>query len=223
MVGKAYQFIVRAGPNPGKIYPIIKNEVIIGRDPTTDILINDAEVSRHHAVVKLTPEGYTIEDLGSTNGTIINNQRLLGPHILHTSEIINLGEHISLVFEVVPEFDPDATMVSRMPIPPAPPLQKPVIPPSNPVVMQSSLKPAAQASIPPGSSPIRPADFHAPQPDDFPEEAPVQAAKKNFPKWLLPVLIVVGLVTVICVIILLTYIDKNYLWCNFLPFLSGCK
>jgi hypothetical protein len=223
MAGKAYQFIVRAGPNPGKIYPIIKNEVIIGRDPTTDILINDAEVSRHHAVVKLTPEGYTIEDLGSTNGTIINNQRLLGPHILHTSEIINLGEHISLVFEVVPEFDPDATMVSRMPIPPAPPLQKPFIPPSNPVVMQSSSKPAAQGSIPPASSAQRPSAINANSPDDFPEDVPIQTGKKNLPKWLLPVLIGTALLTILCIVIVLTYIDKNYLWCNFLPFLTGCK
>jgi hypothetical protein len=222
MAGKAYQFIVRAGPNPGKIYPIIKNEVIIGRDPNADILVNDAEVSRHHAVVKLTPEGYTIEDLGSTNGTIINNQRLLGPHILHPSEIINLGEHISLVFEAVPEFDPDATMVSRMPLPPAPPMQKPVFPPANPV-MQSSGKPAAQAGVPPASSILRPGTVQESYPENFPEELPVQTGKKNIPKWLLPVLIGTGLVTVICAIVILTYIDNNYLWCNFLPFLTGCK
>ena len=119
MAGQSFQLVVRAGPTPGKVYPIMKKEIIIGRDPNSDVLINDAEISRHHATIKFLPEGFVIEDLGSTNGTVINGQRLMGPHVLHPGEIINLGEHISLVFDRQVSFDPDATMVS--PVSAAPP------------------------------------------------------------------------------------------------------
>jgi pSer/pThr/pTyr-binding forkhead associated (FHA) protein len=116
MAGKAFQLVVRSGPNPGKVFPIIKNEVIIGRDPACEVLIPDAEISRQHATVKLMPDGYVVEDLGSTNGTIVSGKKLEGQHLLRPGEIIALGEHVSLVFEAQPSMDPDATMASGIPV-----------------------------------------------------------------------------------------------------------
>ncbi len=205
MAVKSYQLIVRAGPNPGKIYPIMKSELAIGRDPKSDILINDAEISRHHAVIKATQDGYTIEDLGSTNGTIINGQRVTGPHLLQPGEMINLGEHIALVFETQQAFDPDATIASAAISFASPEPRKPVLPPSNSPI------PAYQAPI---THPVLESDVYQ-------ENVPAQETR-NMPKWLIYVLIGVILVTVICIAGVLWYIDSNYLWCRILPFLPGC-
>jgi hypothetical protein len=52
-----------------------------------------------------------LEDLGSTNGTFVNTQRITGQRILKSGDTILLGENVSLTFEEVP-FDPNATQVS---------------------------------------------------------------------------------------------------------------
>ena len=49
MAPQQFQFIMRTGPTPGKIFELITNELYIGREVTNDITIDDAEVSRKHA------------------------------------------------------------------------------------------------------------------------------------------------------------------------------
>jgi pSer/pThr/pTyr-binding forkhead associated (FHA) protein len=74
----SFRLIVRRGPQPNQIYDLNKGIITLGRDITNDIVINDPEVSRHHCRLTQGGGGYTIEDLGSTNGTFINGQRLTG-------------------------------------------------------------------------------------------------------------------------------------------------
>jgi hypothetical protein len=52
-----------------------------------------------------------LEDLGSTNGTFVNEQRLIGPHSLRPGETISLGDAVTLIYEVA-QYDPEATVVS---------------------------------------------------------------------------------------------------------------
>jgi predicted component of type VI protein secretion system len=65
-----------------KVYPVA-GPVVIGRAPECDISVPADEMSRRHAMVKPTPDGLQVEDLGSSNGTFINNKRVqtgfLGP------------------------------------------------------------------------------------------------------------------------------------------------
>jgi len=110
MAPQQFQFIMRTGPTPGKIFELITNELYIGREVTNDITIDDAEVSRKHARLIMQAGGYLLEDLGSTNGTYVNGQRLMGPHVLRPGELVKLGENVSLAFEA--GYDPDATMVA---------------------------------------------------------------------------------------------------------------
>ena len=49
---------------------------IIGRSPECDLLIDDETVSRRHAELRWTPQGYTVRDLDSTNGCRVNNTRV---------------------------------------------------------------------------------------------------------------------------------------------------
>jgi hypothetical protein len=110
MAPQSYMLIMRTGPNPGKTFELTRNEIYIGRDINNDIVINDSEVSRKHARLIMQAGGFVLEDLGSTNGTFVNGQRLMGPHVLRAGELVLFGENVSLSFE--PGYDADATMVS---------------------------------------------------------------------------------------------------------------
>ena len=111
MSSQTFQLVMRAGPNPGKTFTLSKSEIVIGRDVNVDVVINTAEVSRRHARLYLDGGAYVVEDLGSTNGTFVNGQRLAAPASLRTGDIIMLGEAATLVYEAS-QFDPNATMIS---------------------------------------------------------------------------------------------------------------
>ena len=106
-----YQFVMRSGPTPGVTFSLEGDQIIIGRDATNGLAINDAEVSRKHSRLVFQGGKYVLEDLGSTNGTFVNGQRLAGPAVLKSGDIISLGEHIVMMYDVI-KMDPGATMVA---------------------------------------------------------------------------------------------------------------
>jgi pSer/pThr/pTyr-binding forkhead associated (FHA) protein len=196
-----FQLVMHTGPTPGKTFPLEGDVLTIGREASNAVAINDAEVSRKHTQLVLQGGKYVITDLGSTNGTFVNGQRLTGQHVLQPGEIISLGEQISLLYEVVAQADPNATVISsaaRMPAPPNPPAPKPEpVAPPQPYAGQVPASPdPAQAYVPP------------------------PPAKKGLP---LPAIIVaVVLLCLICSCIgFFWYVDSNYLWCDFFPFFFG--
>lgn len=97
----SYRLIVRRGPQPNQTFDLNKDILSLGRDITNDIVINDPEVSRHHLRITRSADGISIEDLGSTNGTFINGQRLSGVRALNRGDIIGLGETVTLGYEVI--------------------------------------------------------------------------------------------------------------------------
>ncbi len=187
-----FQLIMRSGPTPGAAFALEGDQMTIGRDSTNEIVINDAEVSRRHARLTFQGGKYVLEDLGSTNGTFVNGQRLAGPRVLKPGEVISFGEQIVLVFEAI-SLDAGATMVSpRAAAVPASP--RPMPPPPPP--------PAYAGSVP--ASPV-PVD--------------TTARRTN----LLPIFIIVGVLLLICACVgFFWWVDSNYLWCTFFPFLGGC-
>ena len=78
------KFVLRgvSGAVFSKVFPVA-GPVVIGRAPECDISVPADEMSRRHALVKPTPDGLQVEDLGSANGTFINNKKVqtgfLGP------------------------------------------------------------------------------------------------------------------------------------------------
>lgn len=99
MTSSAFRIIVRTGPNPGTVTELTKEVSLIGRDVTNDVVVGDAEVSRQHARITRTPGGYVLEDLGSTNGTFVNGERLTTPRVLNPGDLIALGETVTLTFD----------------------------------------------------------------------------------------------------------------------------
>ena len=60
------------GPEPGRRFDIAAAAVTIGRGAVNDIQVPGTWVSRQHARIKWTGTGYVVEDMGSTNGTVVN-------------------------------------------------------------------------------------------------------------------------------------------------------
>jgi two-component system, cell cycle response regulator len=65
--------IYPTGPNMGMRYPLGGNPLVLGRGEDCDIRINDHSVSRRHARIEPTADGFCVGDLQSTNGTFIND------------------------------------------------------------------------------------------------------------------------------------------------------
>jgi len=145
-----FQLIMRTGPTPGATFTLEGDQLNIGRDSANEVVINDAEVSRRHARLTFQGGKYILEDLGSTNGTFVNGQRLAGPRVLKAGEVVSFGEQIVLVFEVTTN-DPGATMVSpraAAAVPSAPRPAGPPPPPPADYVGSVPAGPAPAASIP---------------------------------------------------------------------------
>lgn len=120
--GVRFRLTVRRGPQPNQQYDLTRDTITLGRDLTNDIVINDPEVSRHHARLVLSAGGYAIEDLRSTNGTFVNRRRITGLQPLAHGDLIGLGETVLLAYEAVGmEYERTAVAAGReMPQPTAP-------------------------------------------------------------------------------------------------------
>ncbi|HRJ75300.1 MAG TPA: FHA domain-containing protein, partial [Anaerolineales bacterium] len=82
-----------------KEFELIKSEMIAGRDESVDIVIPTPAVSRRHAKFVQEGNGYVIEDLGSSNGTFVNGQKISGRQALKHKDQIRLGQAVTLVYE----------------------------------------------------------------------------------------------------------------------------
>jgi DNA-binding winged helix-turn-helix (wHTH) protein len=69
----------------------LKGKVIVGRDDSCNVVIQNRQVSRYHARFVTLPEGVQLEDLGSKNGTHINGQEVLEPILLQDGDIIQIA------------------------------------------------------------------------------------------------------------------------------------
>jgi len=113
MANEVYQLVVRKGPRPGQVFPLELDVLTLGRDPIADIVLEDPEVSRHHAKLTRIAAGYQLQDMGSTNGTFVDGQRMAGEALdLKPGQVVMLGSNVTLVYQAAPASDPLATMVA---------------------------------------------------------------------------------------------------------------
>jgi pSer/pThr/pTyr-binding forkhead associated (FHA) protein len=146
-----FQFVMRSGPTPGVTFPLEGDQLIIGRDASNGVAINDAEISRKHSRLSFQGGKYVLEDLGSTNGTFVNGQRLAGPVVLKPGDVVSLGEQIVLMYDAINQ-DPGATMVSprhSVRATPPPVSAQPVAPVIHPAAPAYSSAPAKKTNLAP--------------------------------------------------------------------------
>lgn len=188
-----FQFVMRAGPHVGKVFLLEPKELLVGRDPACAVSVIDPEVSRKHARLVWQGEDFTLEDLGSTNGTFVNGKRINTPHLLQVGDTIAFGENIALSYEAV--YDPDATMVSSLAK--AEEIKTPVEQPA-PII---SPPPIYAGQVPSGPEPV------VAQP----------AARKGIPLWLIIVFVLIFLICICAGFFII--VDQFNLWCKLFPFL----
>jgi hypothetical protein len=102
--------VAQAGPLNGQRW-MVKDNTLIGRDETCDIIIPDRQVSRHHARIITSPAGAKVEDLGSKNGTHHNGQMISEPVFLQDGDVIQVALAQQFVF-----LSSDATLPLEAPL-----------------------------------------------------------------------------------------------------------
>ena len=99
-------------------YPLGKERILIGRKPHNDIQIDNLAVSSEHAAVITILNDSFMEDMGSTNGTLVNGQ-MVKKHFLMNGDVIELGKHKLKYLNDTPSAttaeDFEKTMVMRRP------------------------------------------------------------------------------------------------------------
>src|SRR5437667_2281308 len=176
--------------------PEAATEIVIGRSADCQWIIPSGAVSRRHAVLRRRGDELVVEDLGSSNGTLVNGERLSGPRTLRDQDKLQLGAVEIRV--VIPEPEPaaDATMAldatRRMPPeppaphtrvaapPPAPPQHSgrtatAAVPPQPPPPVPSAQTPPRAPSL---SPPSPPTPAPSPPPSSF---APAPSGRKEIP------------------------------------------
>jgi pSer/pThr/pTyr-binding forkhead associated (FHA) protein len=85
------KFVMRgvSGPTFGKTFGVV-GALTLGRSAECDISIPTDEISRHHAKLQVVPDGVMVEDLGSANGTFVNNQRVHGGTLMKPGDELRL-------------------------------------------------------------------------------------------------------------------------------------
>ena len=160
-----------------KEFPLSKERTLIGRKPHNDIQIDNLAVSGEHAAIITILNDSFIEDLGSTNGTMVNGKPIK-KHFLQNNDVVEIGKHKLKYFNDAPTAataaDFEKTMIIRNPAKAAPPPPK-----AEMSDTQTNLKPLAQPEVVKAAPPPPPA---APAAEPRHEPTPIQPMPKPEPK-----------------------------------------
>lgn len=215
-----YWLTILQGPNKGMEIDLEEDEIIVGRHPDCLININDTEVSRKHFVLRKKENDYWIEDLNSTNGSIVNGRPIDAIYRLRNNSKINLGENVNLIFKME---EPQAVEEATQPIK----IEEPQLEEFElePIAVDAELEPIAvdvekepleeiaesEWVLEDLEEEIEPELEEKPQKPQKEEEGTEQKKKMN---WWTMGCSVIFLILVVAAASFLIYIDNNFLWCN---------
>jgi pSer/pThr/pTyr-binding forkhead associated (FHA) protein len=101
--------VLSRGAQVGAVFLLTNPIVTVGREPTNDIVIAQESVSRYHLQIKREKTGYRVEDVGSTNGTYLNGEKLEAPAALAPDDVLSVGTaQLHYVRRPLPEQGQDA-------------------------------------------------------------------------------------------------------------------
>lgn len=91
--------IIHRGPEEGTRFELKDGKLSVGRAADATIFLDDVTVSRRHAEFVKGPDGWTISDTGSLNGTYVNKHRI-ETHLLASGEEVQIGKYRFLFIQV---------------------------------------------------------------------------------------------------------------------------
>lgn len=111
-----FDLVIQGGKQSGKRLTLPENKsIVVGRDESCQLVLNSSLVSRKHCELKQSPEGIWATDLGSQNGTHVNEIPITEPTLLTEGDVIRIGP---LVLEVHGKTAPPSTTPAPPPIVP---------------------------------------------------------------------------------------------------------
>lgn len=108
---KPAALLVVGGELNGTIFDLNRPIQVVGRNPDTDIPLDFQGISRHHFKLTMAEDEVVLEDMGSKNGTFLNNKKTEGPHRLSKGDIIKIG---SIALKYLPKGDPERLTYDKL-------------------------------------------------------------------------------------------------------------
>jgi hypothetical protein len=95
------RLVIEQGERAGQVLPMAQPALLIGRGKDSDIVLLEQGVSREHARLQRGPQGWTLVDLGTTNGTFVNGKRLPAQDafLLRPGDRITIGSSVLAIQE----------------------------------------------------------------------------------------------------------------------------
>lgn len=91
-MAEPHRLLVTGGELTGTSLPLGSSTITIGRAPASTLVIEDPYASTHHAVLENVNDDWVITDQGSTNGTFVDDERILGPVRLLPGVTVRIGQ-----------------------------------------------------------------------------------------------------------------------------------
>ncbi|HWL06983.1 MAG TPA: FHA domain-containing protein [Planctomicrobium sp.] len=105
------ELLVMSGKHSGTIIPLPDGKFLIGREEDCHLRPNSDLVSRHHCVFTVDDFTVRLRDLGSTNGTLVNGERIRGGVVLNSGDIVSIGKIELRVIVKTPDQDTVSNIV----------------------------------------------------------------------------------------------------------------
>lgn len=127
--------VVERGPVPTTQVPLQSEQFTVGRSAGNDLVLADPEVSRRHVRIVRRADGFAVEDIGSTNGTFVNGQRISHLTMLQDGDAIDLGDTVRLRFLSMAQTQPGVAEVdlADRPTQAYSPVLHPTVEPARPI------------------------------------------------------------------------------------------
>ena len=156
----------------GREYAVPADGLTIGRDAGNDVVVPSTEVSRRHAEIRSSPNGYVLTDT-STNGVFVNGRRVVQTQGLGRGDVLRVGnEEFRFYADAAPVAPPAPSVPAPAAAPAAPAAAAAPVAPAAPVARSASVQGAA---TPKASPPVAPSPASAPAPVSAPAPAPSHA------------------------------------------------
>lgn len=114
-----HQYALLVDPQTGREFNLCRSATAVGRAISSDIVLSDKSVSRQHAIIYCVKGKFYIEDVGSTNGTMLNKLPVEERQMLNSGDEVRIGL-TPLIFLLIPDRNNTNIFIEQSPTTPKP-------------------------------------------------------------------------------------------------------